>query len=166
MFKKLCYVIILAIIVSLFSVPAFAAGGVLDPDTPQTEQFILTITRPENNESTYNKFYEICGITDKENVTVEFYIKDKTEGVYKRLPDVTGKSSWTNIGVFFAKEVELKEGANEIRIVAYTKTSPNKVQISDFKIQLLEKGFLNMLKDKFQDLQDMLKRTKKLPFFE
>lgn len=150
MYRKPCIALMIALIISLVSLPVSAAADVFSPNTPATEQFILKITRPAGNENTYNKVYEICGLTDKENVHVDL-LRYNGE-VYEPFKDVNGKSSWDDIGVVFVREVALSEGTHKIRIVAYEKANPEQKQISDFTIVVLNenarnKSIINIIKE-------------------
>jgi hypothetical protein len=107
MLKRFSIVLLIITALLCFSVPAFAAG-----DTS-----IITITKPEGNDTTYKKSYVICGYTDFEDVKVTLSIKKDDE--YVPLYNTDGKDSWIigSSGVFM-KEVILNKGANEIKITA------------------------------------------------
>ncbi|AUS98523.1 hypothetical protein CDQ84_15665 [Clostridium thermosuccinogenes] len=159
MLKKLWGVFVIVIAVSLFfNTVAYGADKVdiYDPDTPATEQTVLTITRPEGKEIPYSKSYEICGYANKENVTVLFLILNDKDSKYVEFKDVNGESKWENIGVYFAKEVILKEGKNCIRIVAYSKNNPDEIQISDLTIKVVNK---KSVADKIKEIKDGILNT-------
>lgn len=160
--KKLCVILIIAIIVTALSVPAFAdssaiSDAVYSKLTTQNGQLYVTITRPDSeSDLTFKKSYIISGQTDLDGIWVKLLRYDKSEGRYVDYANTDGASSWKigSSGIFM-KEVELKDGLNDIRIVAYkeqdleeaenqknaNKKTGIKLQISDFAITLSNENF-------------------------
>lgn len=134
MFKKFVISVIAILTVFMFSTVAFAASG------------IITITRPDGDETTFKKTYMVCGYSDKEDVTVEVSVYDDKLGYYVPLYTVDGESSWT-IGSsgMFMKEVKLPyAGANKMSVVSYKNSDPDNKQVNKFTITVLKES----LKDK------------------
>lgn len=167
MFKKFLALIAVFAMILLYSSEVFAAGVddvVSNKWTKSTSQFIVIITRPDDNESTFRKSYIICGNTRKENIRVKLLILNKNTGTYELFNNSNGENSW-DIGAsgVFMKEIDLPyEGSNTIRIVAYDKyaskslVAGKNLQISDFTITLLNNNIKNNIKNRFVRFTDML----------
>jgi hypothetical protein len=120
---------------------------VFDAEIKATEQFLVTITRPAVNETTFKKAYVICGVTEKSDIRVALAIKDSETGSYKYFKNTDGDSSWDigSMGIF-TKEVNLSEGINNLKIVAYKKSETDNlkpgenVQISYHSINVLNES--------------------------
>ncbi|NTV88946.1 MAG: hypothetical protein HGA22_01050 [Clostridiales bacterium] len=136
-----------------------------DKDTKTTDQFMLTITRPdEDTDSTYKKSYVISGDTlktDYENVRVVLGTYDETTKSYKLMKNADGESSW-DVGDYgaFAKEIILSKGANQIRILAYNTTeteefSAENVQVCDFTVKLLDQNILTKVVNSVINIIDL-----------
>ncbi len=124
---------------------------IYDASPKTTKQTVLEITRPQGgsgaNEGTSNKFYAICGLTEYDDVRIKVLIcKDSTskDSEYVDFKDTSNepKSTWdigSNANGFFAKEFELNEGVNKIRVVAFRKYSRERdfFQISNFTINVI-----------------------------
>lgn len=166
MFRKVTLLLILVIIVLSYSASAFAwSKDILrDPTVQETSQFLVTITRPEGDESTFKKSYVICGNTDADNVRVEIYLKNKTTKYFEPFANTNGETYW-DIGSsgFFMKEVVLPaEGANEIRIVAYKKydyelVAGTNLQINDFTITVLNRNIRQMIENGIFKINEFLR---------
>lgn len=120
---------------------------VFDGSVKATEQFLVTITRPVVNETTFKKSYIICGVTEKSDIRVALAIKDAATGSYKYLKNSDGDSSWDigSMGIF-TKEVNLSEGVNNLKIVVYKKSEAGNlkpgenIQISYHTINVLRES--------------------------
>ena len=152
MYKRFWAAILICIIALLaMSVPVFASGSdspgayVYDRNTTPTEQYYVTITRPDGNENTFKKTYLICGKTDRDDISIKVLIFNKDRGRYEDFRNIDGDAGWEigSSGIFM-KEFQLSPGANRLRIVAYKTASDEKVQISDYTITVLEES----IKDK------------------
>ncbi|HOA98275.1 MAG TPA: hypothetical protein PKK29_10940, partial [Acetivibrio saccincola] len=118
-------------------------------DTEDTEQFLVTITRPEGDESTFRKSYIVCGNSTAEGITVKLYMYSEESGTFEPFKNTEGESSW-NIGIsgFFIKEIELPNvGANRIRIAAYKNGGElvlgENAQVNTFTVTLLDSEVKN-----------------------
>lgn len=167
MVKKLVLVIVAVVALLSFSVPAFAYDGLDDVFTSSyqsSSQFLVTILRPEGDESTYRRSYVISGSAMEDGLAVRLYVKDGS-GYYTPLTNTEGESSW-EIGSsgLFMKEVALPYDYNSIRVVAYRKYDTSfytdyNLQVSDFNITVLNES----LKETFRsgtfkiDIFDILK---------
>lgn len=96
-------------------------------DMKETEQFLVTLTKPASNENVvFKKLNIICGFTKSESVMAEEVITvilaryNEETGLYEEFKNTEGESRW-NIGVFglFTKEVELLEGINKLKIIVF-----------------------------------------------
>jgi hypothetical protein len=172
--KKIFAIFIVCLVISI-SIPIFAAPDddsflneniVLDmeeddlvveeieritaeKDTEDTEQFLLTITRPDGDEITPRKSYVVCGVAEEKNpedLVVVLSIYNESTEMYERFENIDGESSW-EVGSFgmFTKEIMLKEGANKLKIVVYQKSADNlqvgvNVQVNSFTVTVLKEG--------------------------
>ena len=117
-----------------------------------TKQFWVTITRPDSDtDSTYKSSYVISGVSDYTDVTVVLQVYDEESESYVPMENTDGESTW-EIGSFgvFSKEVQLAEGENKIRILAYS-TSQNDwtvddIQVNKFTVTLLKSGIKDLFK--------------------
>lgn len=175
MYKKLIYILTMVLLITGLSVTSFADGIenqtllnryslLADKNTEDTEQFLVTITRPEGDESTFKKSYVICGNTVKEDIRVMLLIYDKDEEKYIPFANTDGDYIW-DIGAsgIFMKEVILpNKGANDVRIIAYKKNETDKLvaktnlQINSFKVSVLDNGIKEAIKTGFLKITDML----------
>jgi hypothetical protein len=142
--KILISSIIVAVILSIFAIPAFAAN-------------IVEIYRPDGNEVVTKELFSISGACTYEDTTIEFYYKNKNSDEFVPLETTEGYSSFkVGSSKLFAKEVNLKyKGDNVIRIKSYTKSS--KPQYNTFTITYSEetkKG--NWLTDSISNVGDSI----------
>jgi hypothetical protein len=121
--KLLIFVIIITVMLPLFVIPAFASD-------------VVEISRPEGNEVVTKEIFSICGSSVSEEATIELSYKDK-DGDYKPLFTTEGESTFT-VGKIFGKDIVLKKGDNEIKIVAYTKSTKNDPQVKNYTITYTE----------------------------
>ncbi|HHW31831.1 MAG TPA: hypothetical protein GXX20_09205 [Clostridiaceae bacterium] len=123
---------------------------VTEKDSEETEQFLVTITRPDGDEITHRKSYVICGVANEgkipENLVVVLLVYNENTEEYELLENIDGESSWA-VGSFgmFTKEVMLKEGANKIKIVVYDNSADKwqageNLQINTFTVTVLKEG--------------------------
>lgn len=175
MMKKLCPAIVIMLFMFASAVTVFAADKldneqIYDKDTKPTKEFLVDVTRPSGNESTFKKSYVICGVSDEEkieDIQIILLIYDEKSKSYIGFENTDGESTW-GLGKygFFIKEVQLpEEGVNKIRIVAY-KGSQEKnlvigknLQISDFNITVLSEDVKERLKNGIQKLADLVKNV-------
>jgi len=175
MYKKIFYIFTLVLLITSFSITSFAEGLedqkllnkytiLADKNTSDTEQFLVTITRPEGDESTFKKSYVICGNTVKADIRVMLLIYDKDEKKYIPFANTDGDYMW-DIGVsgIFMKEVILpNKGANDVRIIAFKKNETEKLvpktnlQINSFTVSVLDNGIKEAIKTGFLKITDML----------
>ena len=120
--------------------------------TDDTKQWLVTITRPDSDtDSTYKSSYVISGVSDYTDVTVVLQVYDEESESYVPMENTDGESTW-EIGSFgvFSKELQLTEGENKIRILAY-RTSQNDwkvddIQVNKFTVTLLKSGIKDLFK--------------------
>ncbi|MEN2776315.1 hypothetical protein [Acetivibrio clariflavus] len=175
MYKKIFYIFTLVLLITSFSITSFAEGLedqkllnkytiLADKNTSDTEQFLVTITRPEGDESTFKKSYVICGNTVKDDIRVMLLIYDKDEKKYIPFANTDGDYMW-DIGAsgIFMKEVILpNKGANDVRIIAFKKNETEKLvpktnlQINSFTVSVLDNGIKEAIKTGFLKITDML----------
>lgn len=125
--KMLTFIIIIAVMLAIFIIPAFAEVQVVD------------ITRPEGDEVVTKETFSIFGTCIYDETTIKFEYRD-TDGDYKPLRTTDGTSTFkVGSGKMFGKDIRLKEkGENYIRITAYTNTKESKddPQILEYTITL------------------------------
>lgn len=147
MFKKIVTGAVVAMILTCYSTIAFAGT-------------VITITRPEGDEVTYNPTYMICGNTDKQDVTVEVKVYDSNAGSYVPLYTTDGEYGW-GIGSsgIFMKEVKLPYyDANKIQVVSYSKSEIEEKQFNNFTITLLRDNIKDKIVNGVIKIKDMLGR--------
>lgn len=164
MLKKICFILVVAIAFSLISVSSFASGNdvISDKNTLSTKQFLVTIYRPEGDETKFDKSYVICGSSEKDDIRVELLIYNGGTGKYEAFKDVDGESGWDVSSELFTKEVSLpNEGANKIRFAAFKKDEAGKLktgtnlQVNNFTLTVLNKSFIQKIKDNLFSLPDI-----------
>jgi len=138
-----------------------------DKKTEDTKQFLVKITRPEGDETTFKESYVICGNSDKQNITVKLLMYNEKTETFEPYKDLDGEDTWV-IGAsgFFMKEIELpKKGANKIRIVAYQGNTKKdnaelvlgeNLQVNTFTVTLLDRSVKEAIKNGFLRITDML----------
>lgn len=167
MLKKLgCAISILAVL-AIFSLQSFASSVndiIYDKKTKSTDEFLVTITRPEGDESTFKTSYVICGNTENKDIMVEILILNE-KGDYEAFENTDGESSWDigESGVFMKEVVLPNLDANQIRIAAYKKAEIDNaklnenLQIRDFTITVLKEEVKDKIKNGFVSVTDILK---------
>jgi hypothetical protein len=159
--KKILLIPIIIVLILSFAMPAFASSyDVHDPRASSTASgIIVTITRPQGDESTFDSNYVICGITSKKRVKVMLLRYDRDQEQYIDFPNLDGNSTW-KIGTsgIFMKEIRLPlEGANKIRIVCYQSDSDAERQVDDFTITVLKEDLKDIIKKGFKNFIQMMK---------
>jgi hypothetical protein len=148
MIKKVCCILVASIMVSLSGLTVFAAPDekavdklideVYDKATLTSEkQFLVKITKPEDNKIfTSSSSYTICGqVVDKDadigNLKVSILKKSSDKNKYEPYRDENGEMTWKigELGLFM-KQVQLKEGINDIRAVIYKESEKDNLQIN------------------------------------
>lgn len=166
MYKKMTLTILITIALSVLSSPSFAANRdiLYDSSTPSTSQFMVTITRPEGDESTFKKDYVICANTDQDDVVISVLKYNKQMGVYRPINGSDANSTWEigRTGIF-VKQIELpKVGTHPLRVVAYKKNEISRLelhtnlQVNNYTVTLLDRGIKDVIKSGFFRLSDML----------
>lgn len=136
-----------------------------DKDIEDTEQFLVTITRPEGDESTFRKSYIVCGNSVAEKITVKLYMYDEEAESFMSFENTEGENSW-GIGYsgFFIKEIELPNiGANRMRIAAFKSEDKElalgtNAQVNTFTVTLLDNEVKNSMRNGFFNINQMLMR--------
>jgi hypothetical protein len=170
MMKKILVMFLTFIFSISLCINAFAQDDVPEvfsnKDTQETEQFLVTITRPEGDETTFKESYVLCGNSDKENITIKLLMYNESTEKFEPFKNIDGEDTW-QIGVsgFFMKEIKLpRNGANKIRIVAYKDSDEKEnilkpgenLQVNTFTVTLLEKSVKDSIKNGFLRITDIL----------
>lgn len=125
-----------------------------DGNAKESDQFLVTIRKPETDKiSVSKKSYIITGTTEETDVKMFMAKLNEKTGEYEAFENTDGESSW-EIGSFgmFAKEIVLTKGFNKIKMVAY-RTSQEKglkiedVQVKYFTISLLDENIFKKVFD-------------------
>ena len=126
-------------------------------DANGTKKLLVTITRPEGTtDSTYKSSYVISGVSDYSDITVVLQVYDEESKSYVPMENTDGESSW-GIGSFgvFSKEIELKEGPNAIRILAFSASQKGSLSVGDIQVNKFTVTLLNpQIKDLFKGVVD------------
>lgn len=172
MLKRIGFFLVVLVLALNLGICGFAKDsgvGIRNKATKDTSQFLVSITRPEGDESTFKKSYVICGNSSEEEIRVRLMIYDDEAGTYKDFENTDGTSYW-DIGVsgIFMKEVILPTtGANNIRILAYEKKNEQKIdkltpdkdlQINSFTVTLLNKNIKDTIKGGFFKITDFFNK--------
>ncbi len=171
MLKKLSCLLLVITILSVLSVTVFAeptdgsaadltvstdtaqvesVKSLIDEDSKDTDQNLITITRPDRErDATYKRSYVISGVSDFEDVRVILEVYDKKERTYVPMKNTDGES-WWDVGSFgvFSKEIKLSKGANKIRILAYRTSQDidiDKIQRNTFTVTLLNESIKDVI---------------------
>ncbi|MCX7843346.1 MAG: hypothetical protein N2489_09795 [Clostridia bacterium] len=166
MLKKVIIPLLLLLAVLLLAMPSLAAFSsvIYDKDIKSTDEFLVKITRPEGDETTFKRSYVICGNTTLSGIRVELAIED-SKGTFVPFYNTDDESGW-DVGQsgIFMKEVVLPEtGANRIRIAAFQKANSKNLvagenlQIKDYTITVLEQSFKDRIKNGVLNVTEALK---------
>lgn len=141
---------VVTIIAMILSITSFASDLdiLYDRDIESTEEFLVSIVRPEGDETTSKKSYVICGNTDVDDIRVHLMIADEN-GNFTDFKNTDGESFWDvgASGIFMKEIIFPKEDRNRIRIAAYKKSEVDRLvpgenlQINDYNITVLPEGF-------------------------
>ncbi|MBP5427225.1 MAG: hypothetical protein J6Y29_04980 [Clostridiales bacterium] len=145
--KMLKQLAALAIIIAIFGMTQSYAKDNLLCTGRQTEQFLVSIARPLQDESTYKDMFKICGSTKMDNIRIRMYIWNENTGTYKALKNSQGETYWDigRSGVFVKEAMLPKKGVNIVRVCAYDKRQEHKLevgrnlQVNEFSIIFLNK---------------------------
>ncbi len=174
MIKKFCSAVLIMIFVFVPILSSYAASEKIDSDliysagTKSTKQFLVTITRPDGNESTFKKSYVICGVSEDEkaeDIGIKLLIYDEQSDSYVDYKNTDGASSWElgKYGIFIKEILLPDEGENKIRIVAYRKSQSDNLvlgknlQVNNFTITVLNEDIKEKIKNGIQKITDILK---------
>ncbi len=139
---------------------------IVNPDTPTTEQFMATITRPQGtSETTLRSIYMVCGVNYSKQLRFEMYRYNSDLEKYEEQKNIEGENSFDMLepGVFAEEIVLQNSGANRIRVAAYDvdatelKLGEN-LQINDYTVNLLEKDENDGFGSGFRRISDMLSK--------
>jgi len=141
--KKIAFLLILSILISILSITVFAANS--DNSSADVELSLVTITQPTNsNFATFSRTFDLKGITDFDNVKVDLFIFNRDKNKYIPFQNTDGESSWNiNTSGYFWKQIDLDSGLNKFRMVAYKISEKKKKQITDFAITVLDEKSIN-----------------------
>jgi hypothetical protein len=169
--KKNGFIILIFLIVVSFCFPVMAAKSVNLSEAihgwniDATDQFLVTITRPDGDETTFNKSYVICGMSDDTDIHVVLEIYDPSTEKYKDFKTVDGTNNWdVDENGLFTKEVFLKEGANKIKIIAYKESQAGSLelaknlQVNYFTITALNESIKDKIMRSVFQITDLLKK--------
>lgn len=158
------FILVLGLAVSTYAVTG--SGIILNPDTPTTEQFMATITRPRGtSETTIRPIYMLCGVNYERQLRFEMYRYNTEIGEYEKQLNTKGENSFEMLepGVFAEEIVLGKNGVNRIRVAAYdVKAAELKLgenlQISDYTVNLIRKDENEGFGSGFRRISTMLSR--------
>lgn len=105
-------------------------------DTAETEQFLITITRPQaSTEIVYEGRYTVSASVEANDVVVIHLARFNSEtDSYEAFPNVDGESRWEIASFFFSKDVNLKKNENKFKIVAYEKSKESQLKNEDLQV--------------------------------
>lgn len=152
---------------SLCSSVIFASGGgspysaIHKAYTKDTlAQNIVKVTRPDQNETTKNKTFTVCGYAKKSGVSVELLVYNSKSGVYEYVENEDGDIIW-DVGAsgIFQYVLQLKGTITKVRVFAYKDSSLEEPrQITNLTIKYDEPLFEKIKNGMFDFFNDMLKR--------
>jgi hypothetical protein len=199
MLKKLCVILIAAVMFTIFSMTAFAgntegsgsidlpAQGITgDPaagtqnSVVETEeeiarkrfnseyestlkngealdngQFIMTITKPENDkDSTYKKSYIISGKSEFDDVVISVARLNRKTGEYELIRNTDGDRSWGIGSGIFSTEILLIDGVNNLLFISYRKSEmvEGKIQFNSVTVELLPESITDKVTRKAAEI--------------
>jgi hypothetical protein len=166
MFRKLLSILIVFAVIGCLGITAAADGEdaavdadeealvriIADAGVKETDQFLVTITRPDGDETTFKKAYVIAGTTAESGIEVVLAMYNPETGNYEEFKNTDGDSRW-EIGSFglFSKQVRLNEGANKLKIMAYKKSEKGSLergtnlQVNYFTVTALNESIKNKI---------------------
>lgn len=118
------------------------------PNITTTTQFLVSIARPLQDESTYRDHLKVCGSAKMDNIRIRLYVKNENSEKFMRLKNSRGETYWDvgKSGVFIKEVVLPKKGVNIVRVCAYDKRQEHNLevgrnlQVNEFSIISLKKG--------------------------
>ena len=131
-----------------------------------TEQFLVTITKPDSSDVThYKRSYIICGNTEQNDIRVILARYDAATDKFIEFKNVDGYSRW-DIGKFglFSREVFLDYGTNALKIIAYKKTGISNLkpginlQVSYHNINVMRESIKDKIINKMVDMTKFFER--------
>lgn len=151
------------IVVAVVAIVVFCTSGVHArdnvfsvPNINETEQFLVSIARPLQDESTYRDNFKICGSAKMDNVRIRLYVRNESSGKYVLLKNSRGETYWDvgKSGVFIKEAVLPKKGVNIVRVCAYDKRQEHNLevgrnlQVNEFSIISLNRGMRDTSRSK------------------
>lgn len=155
--------------------PVFAGTDTLDndliysADTKSTKEFLVNITRPDGDESTFKKSYVLCGVSlDEENfkdLVVKLLVYNEDSKTYKEYENVDKKTTWDlgKYGLFIKEMILPNKDENKIRLVIYKDSEKenlvlgDNLQINNFTIKILDEDIKEKIKNGISKISDLLK---------
>jgi hypothetical protein len=134
----------------------------------KNDYFIMTITNPQmDKESTVYKSYILSGNSKYDDVIISIAKYNEDTGKYEPMTNTDGESSWA-IGEYrlFSKEIQLTEGTNKIKMIAYRTSQKEEalkenIQVNCFTISLLKEDLFTKTVNTFKQAVDSLSGFKK-----
>lgn len=124
-------------------------------DLEETDQFLVTLTKPDP--IVFEKTNMLSGFTVNEEIALSGDIivilakYNEETGLYEEFKNAEGESRW-NMGLFglFAKEIELKEGINKLKVIIFkmpkslknVTTKENAISNSAGNLKEIESGII------------------------
>ncbi len=135
-------------------------------DLDETEQFLVNITNPqEYKQIVFKSSYVFFGFTEESDITIVIAKKDSVTGEYQYYENVDGESYWDKDGILYLSEFELKNGENEIKLIAYKTVEIEQLdpgvnlQVNYFSITFLEETIKNkIINSTFPNIIDLFKQ--------
>ena len=96
MTKKISMIIIAIMLTFGLCNIAFASRDnalIFEGNIMDTEQFLVTITRPEGDETTFKESYVLCGNSGKENITVQLLMYNEWTGKFEPFCNIDGEDT-------------------------------------------------------------------------
>lgn len=117
---------------------------------------VVDITRPDGNEIVDKEIFSIFGTCVYDETTISLEYLDDETGEYKPLKATDGKSTFNvGNGKMFGKDIKLKKGPNEIRIIAHTNTKESKAEPETFEFTIT---YSEEKKNSANDVFDWMKK--------
>jgi len=118
-------------------------------------QFIMTITKPENNkDSTYKKSYIISGKSEFDDVVISAARLNRKTGEYELIRNTDGDSSWGIGSGIFSTEIILIDGVNNLLFISYRKSEMDegKIQFNSITVELLPESITEKVTRKVAEI--------------
>lgn len=138
--KRFYLILVLIFILTFSSATVLAAetlpSFVFDKDTGSTKQTLITITRPTENEIVFDRYFMVCGVTERSDIKVLVMMLDDKSGKFEAVSQSNAKSIEVGMSGFFGQFVYLRPGTNVIRVYAYSKSQPEVYQITNHTVRV------------------------------